>query len=587
MVNSKEITERFLRKIGNPNRLTGDQIWRLFKGDESGHEIPLEFIINYAKEHNMSLDMDSFDRIFLTENEKALKNMKNSRDENTMFIELATKLKDLPKTDDSFKYSFKLDVTNSKVLSEKPFKANILSLSVKKPNKSYEFVNKLENKDECILLLDKTSFYPESGGQVSDRGYLKDESSNLLIRIDKVLNVMGYSFHVGQVESCGDNQELKNREIQCHIDEHHRFETTLNHTGIHLLNHSIRKYLKDEESIIQTHSSAKNDSFRFEFKFYKNFTKPSLSDLKQIETLCNDLIRKELPIYTVENVYLEKEMEKRKSGLLNYPVRKLNDLLYPKSVRIVSIGKEWNAFLSQTHTSSNDFSAELCCGTHATNTNQLKNVVLSHFNVVGDSSYEIQCLTGSKADEAKQNDKLVLDYLYEMKTLSETLTNETRLNKLDKLNEISDRSIKIENIFKTQPVSYLVLQEIKAQSVKYRPSKSVLQNALKKYIQEQLENSKEVEKKSNLKHILVKTSLQYDLIVNTLKKMDNLIGERILLIQNEYRSHLILYTASNTIQKYLDTTQDELQKLIDESSTLIEANNNYQVFKYSNFKDKQ
>jgi alanyl-tRNA synthetase len=236
-------------------------------------------------------------------------------------------------------------------------------------------------------VLDKTSFYTESGGQASDRGYLKDESSNLSIRIDKVLNVMGYSFHIGQVESSGDYKQIDNRQVACLIDEHNRFETTLNHTGIHLLNHSIRKCYKDEESIIQTHSSAKNDSFRFEFKFYKTFTKPTLSDLKNIETYCNDLIGKELPIYTVESVYLEKEMHKNENGLLNYPVRKLNDILYPKSVRVVSIGQVWKEFSSQTYTNSNDFSAELCCGTHATNTNQLRNVVLSHFNVVGDSSY--------------------------------------------------------------------------------------------------------------------------------------------------------------------------------------------------------
>jgi len=576
-----------LKKLGNPTNLTGDQIWRLFKGNESGHEIPLEFITNFAQERNISLDMNSFDRIFIADNEKALKNMKNTREENTLFIELATKLKDVPKTDDSFKYLFELDDKNSTVKIEKPLKAKILSLSVKKANNNYAFENKFENKDECILVLDKTSFYPESGGQASDRGYLKDESSNLLIRIDKVLNVMGYSFHIGQVESCGDNEQIINRQLVCLIDEHYRYETTLNHTGIHLLNHSIRKCFQDEKSIMQTHSSAKNDSFRFEFKFYKTFTKPSLSDLKQIETLCNDLIRKELPIYTEENVYLEKETEKRKNELLNYPVRKLNDILYPKRVRIVSIGKAWKEFSSPSHADSNqtDFSAELCCGTHATNTSQLRNVVLSHFNVVGDSSYEIQCFTASQAEEAKQNDKLVLDYLNEMKNLSETSTNESTFDKLNKLNEISDRSIKIENIFKTQPVSYLVLQETKAQSVKYRPSKSVLQNTLKKYIQEQLEKNKQEKQLSRLKQIKVRTSLQSDMIVNTLKKMDNLVGDQVLLIHNEYRSHLIVYTASDSMKNYLDRIQVELQKST-HGNSLIETNKNYRVLKCSVIEDK-
>ena len=79
--------------------------------------------------------------------------------------------------------------------------------------------------------------------------------------------------------------------------------------------------------------------------------------------------------------------------------------------------------------------------------------------------------------------------------------------------------------------------------------------------------------------------MQHDLIVNTLRKMDNLVGDRVLLVYNEYRSHLILYTASDSTKNYLDTIQAELQKFNHENS-LIEASKNYRVLKCLHLNDK-
>ena len=105
------ITERYLKKLKNPKSLNGEQIWKLFKGDGSGEEISTDFIKEFCDSKKISLDLEHFDKIYIIENEKALRNMKNARKENTIYIEMATKLKQMSikPTDNSFRYSFSLD----------------------------------------------------------------------------------------------------------------------------------------------------------------------------------------------------------------------------------------------------------------------------------------------------------------------------------------------------------------------------------------------------------------------------------------------------------------------------------------------
>ena len=116
LTESNEIAQRYLNKLNNPNRLTGEQIWKLFKGDGSGSEISIDFINEFCRKKEISLDIEGFDRIFLANNEKALKNMKNIRKDNTVFIELSSKLKQLfvqPTQQTAFKYDFELDTNKN------------------------------------------------------------------------------------------------------------------------------------------------------------------------------------------------------------------------------------------------------------------------------------------------------------------------------------------------------------------------------------------------------------------------------------------------------------------------------------------
>jgi alanyl-tRNA synthetase len=111
---SREVTERFLKKLSNPTRLSGEQAWKLFKGDNTGEEISIDFIKSVCDQKGIELDTDGFDKILLVHHEKSLRNLRSMRKDNSSFIDLATQLKldNLPKTDDSFRYSFELDTQN-------------------------------------------------------------------------------------------------------------------------------------------------------------------------------------------------------------------------------------------------------------------------------------------------------------------------------------------------------------------------------------------------------------------------------------------------------------------------------------------
>ena len=109
MNNFYQISDRFIRKLNNPSKLSGNQIWKLFKGDGTGEEIPIDFIQNFCTQKNILIDIDSFEKILLAENEKALQNVTKTREDKSAFIDLAKKLSHLEKTDNFHRYNFKLD----------------------------------------------------------------------------------------------------------------------------------------------------------------------------------------------------------------------------------------------------------------------------------------------------------------------------------------------------------------------------------------------------------------------------------------------------------------------------------------------
>ncbi|CAF0801994.1 unnamed protein product [Brachionus calyciflorus] len=584
---SIQVTERFFKKLNQPNKLSGEQIWKLFKGDGSGDEISIDFIQQYCQSKNVEMDMQGFEKILLADNEKSLRNMKNSRNDNSLFIDLLKRLQNVPKTDNSFRYEFELDnYKREAIFKHCKLESRILALAVKNNDGKYNLTDEIKPNEDCIIILDKTNFYPESGGQQSDLGHLVSTSNpNNFTSINNVIHLKGYTFHIGKSNTSFKINDL----VHCEIDSKQRYQTTLNHTAVHLLSHSIRKVYNSENSILQTSSLVKPDSFKFEFKFNQNLPKPKMEDIEKLEKNLNELISKSIPVHVKENVELENKN-------FNFPIRKLNDVLYPRKLRVVGIGA--NLEPNDESTNQEEHSAELCCGSHAGRTSDLKKLYITGFNIVGDSSYEIEGCTSEKADEVEKNNKQVLDLLNEMTELHNfKIENETKMTNAElysNLNQIADKSIQIEAIFKKCQTSYSTIQKVKNESVKYRPSKNILQNIIKKYFIDELgEGSRQSldsiliasidpSKKLNFKFIAIDSILHHDQILSVISKISNELHPY-LIIYNKYRNVYIFYSRSS-FKKNIEVENffnGEQEKILSKNSDakLIEQSDNYRVIK--------
>ena len=198
-------------------------------------------------------------------------------------------------------------------------------------------LKELKEGDEAILILDKSPFYAESGGQVGDNGYIKTKDAKFhvqdTLKIKK--NVFG---HIGVLES----GSLKcNEQVEALIDEHRRNDIKRNHSVTHLLHKALKIILGDH--VEQKGSLVDNLKTRFDF----SHTKPISNDeIQQIESIVNNEILTN-KVTTTEMMSIDKAKE---SGALMLFGEK-----YDSEVRVLNIGN----------------SIELCGGTHVSNTGDI------------------------------------------------------------------------------------------------------------------------------------------------------------------------------------------------------------------------
>jgi alanyl-tRNA synthetase len=255
-----------------------------------------------------------------------------------------------------------------------------------------ELVDEIVAGDEAEVVLDRTPFYAESGGQVGDVGVLENEDARLLVT-DAYAPTSGVTVHRVTVEQGG----LKPGDlINAHVDAEKRVRTMANHTATHLLHAALREVLGPH--VKQAGSLVAPDRLRFDFTHFAPLTQ---EEIAEIERLVND--------QTLRNTQVSKE-EKALDEALAGGAMALFGEKYSDRVRVVSVP---------------GFSTELCGGTHVNATGDI-----GVFKIISDASIasgtrRIEAVTGKNA--------------YERFALSESLLTETasRLN-------IAPRSLPVE-----------------------------------------------------------------------------------------------------------------------------------------------
>ena len=213
------------------------------------------------------------------------------------------------------------------------------------------------------VVLDRTPFYGESGGQVGDTGHIKASGVNFLVQDTQRAGEL--VVHIGTL---GSGKLTAGLSVVAEVDTHRRSAISRAHSATHILHYALQQVLGSHAQ--QQGSKVDEDWLRFDFT---NLSGLSDQQVQQIETLVAERVNARDPI-SWGNVSLA---DARKAGAMMLFGEK-----YPDPVRMVSMG---------------EFSKELCGGTHLNNTSEIMNFEVSSEEGIAAGTRRVEALTGLKA----------------------------------------------------------------------------------------------------------------------------------------------------------------------------------------------
>ena len=225
------------------------------------------------------------------------------------------------------------------------------------------------------LVLDRTPFYAEAGGQVGDRGRI--EGNDFAVEVEDVQKARGGIVHRGHLVE-GETGALTGA-VVARVDRQSRIDAERNHTATHLLHESLRQTLGDH--VGQMGSLVAPDRLRFDFS---HFAAVEPEQLREIEERVNEQVRADLEVST-----FQEELEKAKA----MGAQALFGEKYDDRVRVVRIG---------------DFSLELCGGTHVRSTGKIGAFDLLSESGIAAGVRRSEALTGEGAERAARQRRQVL-----------------------------------------------------------------------------------------------------------------------------------------------------------------------------------
>jgi alanyl-tRNA synthetase len=293
----------------------------------------------------------------------------------------------VPATDDSHKY-----LGSAGAAESKPLRARVLALwSRAALVPSVRATGNAE--DRFVVILDRTSFYAESGGQMGDMGTLR-LAGGAHFEVEDCQRDGPFVLHIGYVKQQGSTVAVGD-EVDVVVDADRRDGLMRNHTGTHMVNHALRDVLGD--GVEQKGSLVASDRLRFDYN-----AKEALSDqqISRVRNLVTDMIRRELPVSAVE-VELSRALEI--SG-----IRAMFGETYPNPVRVVSVGVSVEELAADPKNAKwRLLPVELCGGTHLLNTRDAKEFVVLRDDALARGVRRLLACTGAEAARAiEEGDRL-------------------------------------------------------------------------------------------------------------------------------------------------------------------------------------
>ncbi len=310
--------------------------------------LPLDFMVDAAHDLGIAFDLNGFERARAEEQARARASWKGGAKASA-----SPAYRELPKT--IFEGYRQLVSANCEVLALV---------------KDGVGAQQIKAGDSAEVVLDHTSFYADSGGQVGDHGWLYSEDGNVIVAevqgcTKPVQGIFAHKVVAKQPIHLGDK-------LKTVVDSEFRAATVRNHTGTHLLHAALRETLGTHVK----QAGSLNDPTRLRFDF-SHFTQVADEELQDVEDLINKNVLANTRVETLEDVPIDVAVNE-------YHAMALFGEKYGDRVRVVRIG---------------DFSTELCGGTHAGATGEIGVVKIVNEGSVSSGVRRIEAITGTGALE--------------------------------------------------------------------------------------------------------------------------------------------------------------------------------------------
>ncbi|WP_020681796.1 alanine--tRNA ligase [Marinobacterium rhizophilum] len=316
--------------------IPGETLFRLY--DTFG--FPVDLTADVARESGLSVDMQGFEDAMTQQRERA-------RATGSFAVD----------------YNDKLDLDGETTFSG--YSALQDSSKVVALFRDGEAVQQLSAGQSGVVVLEKTSFYAESGGQAGDRGVLRWDRG--LFDVTDCSKEGKNHLHQGQmaegVLTLGDT-------VSTEVDAANRQATALNHSGTHLLHEALRRVLGDH--VLQKGSLVNAERLRFDFAHFEAVTP---EQLKTVEDMVNEQIRANSGVSTE---IMDIDAAKARGAMALFGEK------YDEQVRVLSMGTD-------------GFSTELCGGTHVQRTGDIGLLKIVAESGIASGVRRIEAVTGAAA----------------------------------------------------------------------------------------------------------------------------------------------------------------------------------------------
>jgi alanyl-tRNA synthetase len=334
-----------LKQMNEETLISGAAAFRLYET----FGMPLDFMTDAARDAGLVFDQEGFDRAKEEEQSRARASWKGGSQKSA-----APVYRELAKTD--FEGYSTLRVDGAKVLA-------LVREGVGVPE--------LKAGEQGEVVLEATSFYADSGGQIGDTGWLYADDHNAIVAevsgaTRPVQGVFAHKVRANRTIAVGDT-------VDTVVDADNRRATERNHTGTHLLHAALRTVLGNHVK----QAGSLNDATRLRFDF-SHFAGVAEEELREVEDIVNQQVLNDLKVETLVDVPIDVAVNEL--GAMALFGEK-----YGERVRVVTIG------------GPHGFSTELCGGTHTRSTGEIGLIKLVGENSVSSGVRRVEAVSGTGA----------------------------------------------------------------------------------------------------------------------------------------------------------------------------------------------